>query len=190
MTAGSASLSVPSWGVVVGALALVFGTLQMAAQGNEAMAQIVIAPGSAADRHAAIECRPDEAAQEGVSTAECGLMVANVQIMLESRPAWFRRAQTVLALAGLLAAFASALAGLALVVGRRRAPAAALAAFVILLALDGVGFTAAAFTGPLLRAVYLWNAVLWSSIHLCLTAGMLAGRRLAVQAEPAEAVAA
>ena len=154
------------------------------------MAQTVIAPGTAADRHAAIECRPDEAAQEGVSTAECELMVASVQVMLASRPPWFRRAQTVLSLAGVLAAFASALAGLALVSGRRRAPAAALAAFGVLLALDGLGFTAAAFTGPLLRAVYLWNLVLWSSLHLCLTAGVLAGRRLAVQPEPAVVVAA
>jgi hypothetical protein len=162
--------------MVLGVVALLFGSLMTAAQGNELLLQTVIAPNTAADRNVPVECRPDEAAQEGVSVAECELMVANVKATIVSRPGWFRNFQRGLALVSTLVAFGSILVGLALADSRRWAPTAAVWTFGALLVLDAVGFTAALSTGPLLRALYLWNILLWFSIHLCLTAGALAGR--------------
>jgi cytochrome b561 len=115
-------------------------------------------------------------------------MVANVRIMIASRPEWFRPVQQGLALIGTLAAFASILAGLALTGSRRGAPAAAVPIFAALLAVDVAGFTAAFYTGPLLRALYLWNILFWLFIHMCLLAGAMAGRRAERQLDPAPAV--
>jgi hypothetical protein len=82
-----------------------------------------------------------------------------------------------LALVSTVAALASVFVGLALVDYRPWAPAAAIASFGALALLDAAGFGAALYTGPLLRALYLWNLFLWFCIHLCLTAGAAAGRR-------------
>jgi hypothetical protein len=171
-------------------VAVLFGALMAAAQANEFMVQLVIGANTAAAWNVPTDCREDEAAEEEVSVAECELMVANVRIMIASRPAWFRGFQMSLAIVSALAAFGSILAGIALVDYRPSAPAIAAATFSGLLALDVVGFTAALYIGPLLRAVYLWNILLWFSIHLCLTAGALAGRRLEITAEPAPSTVA
>jgi len=167
----------PAWAAALGGVAVVFGVLMTAAQGNELLAQKILASGTAAAQNIPADCRKDEAEQEGVSLAECELMVASVRIVLASRPPWFRGVQIGLALAGTLAAFGSIFVGLALVDYRPWAPRAAVAIFGVLLALDVAGFTAALYTGPLLRALYLWNIFLWFTIHLCLTAGAAAGRR-------------
>ena len=167
----------PVWATCLGVIGVLFGTLMVAAQGNELMVQAVIAPNTVAARNVPADCRKDEAEQEGVSTAECELMVANVKIMIASRPAWFRGFQMALTLFGTLVAFGSILAGLALADYRPWAPTLAVMTFGALLAVDAVGFTAALYTGPLLRAVYLWNIFLWFAIHLCLMVGALAGRR-------------
>lgn len=159
---------------ILGALAIVFGTFLMAAEANEFLAQTIVAPGTAADRNVPADCRPDEAAQEGVSTAECELMVANVRIVLASRPSWFRRTAQALSLIATLAAFVSVLIGLALIAERAWALRAAPRAFAVLLGLDILGFTAAFYTGPLLRAVYLWNMLLWMFAHMCMLAGAMA----------------
>jgi hypothetical protein len=166
-----------TWSVSLGVIAIVFGTLMAATQGNELLAQLTIAPDSIAARNVPADCRPDEAAQEGVSTAECELMVANVRIMIASRPSWFRGVYSGLNLAGSLAAFGSIIVGLALTGGRSWGTKAAMVAFAVLMALDLAQFTAAFYTGPLLRALYLWNIVLWLFIHLSLEAGAIAGRR-------------
>ena len=168
-----------AWTAALGVIAIVFGTLMAAAQGNELMAQTVISPDSVAARNVPADCRADEAEQEGVSLAECELMVANVRIMIASRPPWFRGVQQGLALVSLLAAFASIVVGLALTGQRPWAAAAALPAFAALLLLDVAGFTAAFYTGPLLRALYLWNILLWLFIHMTMVAGAVAGRRAA-----------
>jgi hypothetical protein len=167
----------PAWANCLGTIAVLFGILFTAAQGNELMIQAVIAPDSAAARNIPADCRKDEAEQERVSLAECELMVANVKIMIASRPSWFRGVQMGLALLGTLVAFGSILVGVALVDYRRWAPGAAVITFATLVALDGVGFMTAFYTGPLLRALYLWNILLWFSIHLCMTLGAVAGRR-------------
>jgi hypothetical protein len=180
----------PAWTSCLGIIAVLFGALFAAVQGNEALVQSVIAPGTAADRNVPVECRPDEAEQEEVSVAECELMVANVRLRLASQPQWFRGVQLGLALVGALVSFGSILVGVALVDARPWASGAAVATFAVLLALDGVGFVAASYTGPLLRAVYLTNILFWCSVHLCLTAGALVGRqnRLA-RPDPAAAAA-
>lgn len=140
------------------------------------MIQAVIAPGTAAARNIPADCRKDEAEQEGVSVAECELMVANVKIMIASRPKWFRGVQMGLTFLGTLVAFGSILIGVALIDYRRWAPRAAVITFATLLALDCIDFMAAFYTGPLLRALYLWNILLWFSIHLSMTLGAVAGR--------------
>jgi len=168
---------------------VLFGSLFAAAQGNELLQQAVITPGSAAARNLPIECREDEAEEEGVSVAECELMVANVRIMIASRPEWFRGVQMAIALTGAAMAFGSILIGVALIDGRRWAARAAAAIFAALLLLDAAGFAAAVYTGPLLRALYLWNILLWFSIHLCLLAGALAGREVSRSQPEAQAVA-
>jgi cytochrome b561 len=170
---------------ILGALAIVFGTFLMAAEGNEFLAQTIIAPGTAAARAIPADCRADEAAQEGVSPAECELMVANVRIMLASRPPWFRTTWRALALLMLFAAFASVLVGLALIADRPAALGAAPVVFALLLALDVGSFTAAFYTGPLLRATYLWTVLLWMFAHMCLLGGALAARAVAAESAPA-----
>lgn len=167
----------PRWAAALGGVAVVFGVLMTAAQGNEMLAQADIAPGSAAARGIPADCRKDEAEQEGVSTAECELMVAAVRATIVSRPPWFRGFQFGLALAAALAALVSIFVGMALVDFRTWAPRAAVLSFGLLAALDAVGFVAAVFTGPILRALYLWNLFLWFSIHLCLATGAAVGRR-------------
>jgi hypothetical protein len=155
---------------------VLFGVLMAAAQGNELLAQWIIAPDSVAARGIPADCRKDEAEQEGVSVAECELMVANVRMMIASRPPWFRGFQMGLALVSTLAAFVSVFAGLALVDFRAWAPRFALVTFGALVLLDAVAFSAAFYTGPLLRALYLWNIFVWFCIHLCLAAGAACGR--------------
>ena len=166
-----------TWAASLGVVAIVFGMLMLAAQGNELMAQAVIGPNTVAARNIPADCRADEAEQEGVSLAECELMVANVRIMIASRPGWFRPVQQGLTLAGMLAAFGSIVIGLALIGDRPRAADAAVLVFGALVAIDVAGFTAAFYTGPLLRALYLWNTLVWLFIHMCMVAGALAGRR-------------
>ena len=168
-----------TWTASLGVIAIVFGTLMAAAQGNEILAQAVTGPDTVAARNVPADCRADEAAQEGVSLAECELMVANVRMMIVSRPPWFRGVQLALSVAGLLIACASIVVGLALTGGRPWAAAAAGPAFVALMLVDMAGFTAAFYTGPLLRALYLWNILLWLFIHMCMVAGAMAGRRAA-----------
>ena len=167
----------PRWAAALGGVAVVFGVLMTAAQGNEMLAQAVITPGSAAARGVPADCRKDEAEQEGVSTAECELMVAAVRATIVSRPTWFRGFEFGLALMATVAALGSIFVGLALVDFREWAPRAAVFSFGALVALDAAGFVAALFTGPMLRAMYLWNLLLWFCIHLCLTAGAAVGRR-------------
>jgi len=167
----------PAWATSLGIVAVLFGTLFTAAEANELMVQAVIAPGSSAAQGIPADCREDEAEEEEVSIAECELMVANVRIMLASRPPWFRSAQMGLTSAGALLAFLSILVGVALVDARGWAPSVAVITFGGLIALDAVSFVTGLYVGPLLRAVYLWNTLLWFSIHLCMTAGAVVGRQ-------------
>ena len=160
----------------LGVIAILFGVLAMASHGNEWLVQTVIAPDSAAAQGLESECPEDELAEEGVSADECRLMVDRVHIMIASRPDWFRPMQINLALAGTVVALASILVGLGLVDTRSWAAGAAVWSFGALLAIDIAQFIAAVNTGPLLRATYLWNLLLWFFIHLCMTVAAAAER--------------
>ena len=46
--------------------------------------------------------------------------------------------------------------------------------FGSLLLIDVIAFLAVINTGPLLRAMYLWDILLWALIHLSMTASALA----------------
>ena len=56
----------PAWAAALGGIAVLFGTLMTAAQGNELMAQLVIAPGPAAARKLTVVMREDEGGEENV----------------------------------------------------------------------------------------------------------------------------
>ena len=167
----------PAWASWLGVVAVIFGILQTAAHGNEWMTQKVIAPGTAAVRGIPPRCPEDELVEEGISVTECELMAAKLKIMIASRPHWFRGFQMGLALIGTVVAFGSIFVGVALVQYRSWAPPAAMITFAALLTIDAIGFIAAINTGPLLRAVYLWNILIWFFIHLLMTAGAVAGHQ-------------
>ncbi|MGI9289186.1 MAG: hypothetical protein ACR2P1_27700 [Pseudomonadales bacterium] len=172
----------PAWASWLGVVAVIFGILQTAAHGNEWMTQKVIAPGTAAVQGIPPRCPEDELVEEGISSAECELMTAKVRIMIASRPDWFRGFQMGLSLIGTVVAFGSIFIGAALVQYRSWAPRAAVITFAGLLAIDAVGFAAATNIGPLLRATYLWNILLWFFIHLVITVGAIAGFRSEITA--------
>ena len=167
----------PAWASWLGIVAVIFGILGTATHGNEWMIQQVLTPDSAAARGIPPKCPEDELVEEGISVAECELMVAKVNIMIASRPEWFRGFQIGLAAIGTAVAFGSIFVGVALVQFRHWAPRAAVIIFAALLAIDAAGFVAATNTGPLLRAAYLWNILTWFFIHIVMTAGAVAGYR-------------
>lgn len=163
-------------GAWLGIIAIVFGVLLAASDANEWLIQAVISPDSVAARGIESECPEDQLEEEGLSAAECRLMVSQVRIMIVSRPEWFRAFQMGLAAVGAVAALISIFVGIALVDGRRWAPSGAVIVFGALLAIDLIQFMATVNTGPLLTAVYLWNILLWFFIHLCMTVAAVAGR--------------
>ncbi|MGH8502705.1 MAG: hypothetical protein ACREVE_09580 [Gammaproteobacteria bacterium] len=167
----------PAWASWLGVVAIVLGVLLTAAHGNEWMKQIVITQATpASDRLPPAECPKDELIEEGLSLAECQQMVANVRNFTLSAPDWFPAFQATLAAVGTAVAFISIIIGAALLNYRGWAPAVAILTFGALAAIDVIGFIGALNTGPILRDVYLWNFLLWFSIHLMMTVGVIAGR--------------
>lgn len=154
-----------NWG---GVIVVLFGLLFAASQANEWMSLLVIEPGSAVDRGLSAACRADELEEENISLRECELMVANVEIILASRPEWVRSLLIPTSMAGTLIASLSIFVGLGLAGRKRWAGQVALYCFGLLLLIDLIGFIAMVNTGPLLRARYLWNILLWFFIHLCM----------------------
>jgi hypothetical protein len=158
-------------------VAITFGVLLAAAQANELMKQIVIVRSTPdGNQIAPAECPEDELIEEGLSLAECEQLVHNVRNLLVSAPPWFPRFQAAVAAIGLVAALVSILIGTALVDYRSWAPAAATLTFGALATIDVIGFIGVLNTGPILRDLYLWNLLLWFSIHLVMTVGAVAGR--------------
>lgn len=167
----------PAWASWVGIVAIVLGVLQTAEHGNEWMKQIVITQSTPAGGQVPpAECPKDELIEEGLSLAECRQMVANVRNFVLSAPLWFATFQATLAAVGTIVAFISIIIGAALVNYRSWAPAAAILTFAALTAIDLTGFIGALNTGPTLRDIYLWDLLLWLSIHLMMTVGVIAGR--------------
>jgi hypothetical protein len=154
-----------NWGGIV---VVLFGLLFAASQANELLSLLVIEPDSAADRGLSAACRPDELEEENLSLRECELMVANVQITLASRPEWVRGLLIPTSIAGTLIAVLSIFVGLGLAGRKHWAGQVAIYCFGLLLLVDLISFFAMVNTGPLLRARYLWNILLWFFIHLCM----------------------
>ena len=159
-------------------LITLFGLLLLASHSNELLRQIVIVPGSSAELGVEAACRADELEEEQLSLQECQLMVVDVQIVLSSSPAWFRRYQLTLSSFGIAAAVLSFITAFGLI--NRQSPPFSLVAVSmgILLLIDLASFLAAVNTGPLLRARYLWPLLLWFVVHLCV---LVAAIRLAQQ---------
>jgi hypothetical protein len=159
-----------------GVIVVLFGLLFAASQSNELMGLLVVEPGSAADQGISAACRADELEEENLSQRECELMVANVQIVLALRPEWVRGLMIPTSVAGALLAIVSIVVGLGLAGHRRWATQSAIYCFGLLLLIDLIGFFAMMNTGPLLRARYLWNILLWFFIHLCMVTRSFADR--------------
>ena len=149
-----------------GVLIVIFAILYFAAQANELLRQAVVAPGSVAEQVSEADCRIDELEEEGLSLAECQLMVASVQITLASSPSWFRSFQLSSATAACVAAIFSFLVGFKLVGSGTLSTRIAGISLSSLVLIDISQFLAALNTGPLLRAQYLWPELLWIAIHL------------------------
>lgn len=165
----------PAWASWLGVVAIVLGIFLAAVHGTELTKQIVIAPETAAVQGKPLKCHEDELVEEGISLAECELMATNIKSMIVSRPDWFRDFQITLSSVGIIVALVSIFVGIALVDYRRWAPFAAVLTFGALLVIDLIGFLAVVNTGPLLRAFYLWQILLWFIIHLMMTVGAVAG---------------
>lgn len=150
------------------ALLMLFGLLSLASYGNELLKQVVISPGSSAEKGIAADCRADELEEEQLSLEECQLMVANVRIILSSSPDWFRGYQLALSGIGIAAALFSIATAFSLINSRSPSLPLAMAGIAVLFLLDIAGFVAAVSTGPMLRAQYLWPLLLWIAIHLCM----------------------
>jgi hypothetical protein len=134
------------------------------------------APAIPAEQVSAADCREDELEEEGLSFAECRQMVANVENLTVSGPAWFRGVQIGLAGVGTIIALGSIVVGVALVDDRAWAPNCAVLTFAALAGLDVLGFTAAVNAGPVIRQLYLGDILLWFLLHLMMTVGVVAGR--------------
>jgi hypothetical protein len=166
-----------AWASWLGAVAVVLGIALAATQGTELMKQAVSgAPAIPADQVSAADCREDELEEEGLSFAECRQMVANVENLTVSGPAWFREVQIGLAGVGTIIALGSIVVGVALVDDRTWAPTWAVLTFAALAGLDVLGFIAAVNAGPIIRQLYLWDILLWFLLHLMMAVGAIAGR--------------
>ena len=175
-SSGAQDQQAPAAAAWLGIVAVLFGILLTANHANEWLVQKVISPDSAAARGIESECPEDELEEEGLSAAECRLMVSRIKIMIVSRPAWFRAFQMTAAAAGAVIAFISVFVGIGLVDDRSWAPRAAVLVFAALMVIDLAQFTATVNSGPLLRAAYLWNILLWFFVHLTMTVAALVGR--------------
>lgn len=172
-----ATLQGSTWASWLGSVAVVLGIVLAATHGTEVMKQAVSGePAIHADQVSAADCREDELEEEGLSFAECRQMVANVESLKVSRPAWFRGVQIGLAGVGTVIALGSIIVGVALVDNRSWAPNGAILTFAALAGVDVLAFVAAVNAGPIIRQLYLWDILLWFLLHLMMTVGAVAGR--------------
>jgi len=168
----------PAWAGALGVIAIVLGVFLTATHANEWMKQSVVGGFAPPSKilPAAI-CPEDELADEGLSLVECEQMVARLEGVIQATPDWFVAVQTALATLGTLIAFGSIVVGAALVNFRTWAPLAAVVTFGALLSIDIGGALAALNAGPIVREMYLWNALLWILLHLMMTIGAVIGQR-------------
>lgn len=167
----------PAWASALGVIAIVLGVFLTAYHSNEVMKQAVLVNAMpASGEMPAADCPEDELEEEGISLAECEYMVDHIGGLFLSMPDWFPAAHMWLAVAGAILAFLSIVVGGALVNYHPSASTAAVAVFVGLTLVDALQFAVVVNTGPILRDVYLWNILLWLTIHIMMTTGVIAGR--------------
>jgi hypothetical protein len=168
----------PAWASALGVVAIVLGVFLTATHANEWMKQSVVAGlAPPSEILPTAVCPEKELADEDLSLVECEQMVARLEGVIQATPDWFVAAQTALAALGALIAFGSIVVGAALVSFRPWAPLAAIVAFGALLLIDVGGALAALSAGPIVREIYLWDALLWVLIHLMMTIGAVIGWR-------------
>lgn len=165
----------PVWSSWLGIMAIAFGIYLSAVHGTEVLSHIVYAPDTAAVHDIPIDCEEEELEEEGISLEECNLMGTNVKNVILSSPDWFRGFHIGLSAIGTIVAIVSVFIGIALIDYRKGIVVPAILIFGLLLAIDIIGFLAVVNTGPLLRAMYLSDTLLWSLIHLVMISGLLAG---------------
>ncbi|HSR63622.1 MAG TPA: hypothetical protein VLN56_09480 [Gammaproteobacteria bacterium] len=165
----------PGWASWLGIMAIAFGIYLAAVHGTEVLSQIVYAPDTAAVHDVPIDCEEEELVEEGISLEECNLMGTTAKNVILSSPDWFRSFHIGLSAIGTIIAIVSVFIGIALVDYRKGVVVPAILTFGLLLAIDIIGFLAVVNAGPLLRAMYLSDTLLWSLIHLIMIAGLLAG---------------
>jgi len=165
----------PPWAGWLGIMAIAFGIYLSAVHGTEVLSHIVYAPDTAAVHDVPIDCEEEELVEEGISLEECNQMGTTVKNVILSSPDWFRSFHIGLSVIGTIVAIISVFIGIALVDYRKGIVVPAILTFGLLLAIDITGFLAVVNTGPLLRAMYLSDTLLWSLIHLIMIAGLLAG---------------
>ena len=167
----------PAWASALGVIAIVLGVFLTAYHSNEVMKQAVLQSAMpASGEMPAADCPEDELEEEGLSLAECEYMVDHVKGIFLSMPDWFPSAHMWLAAAGAILAFLSIIIGGALVNYSPAASAAAVLVFAGLTLVDALQFAVVVNTGPILRDVYLWSILLWLTIHVMMTVGVIAGR--------------
>ncbi|HKK15832.1 MAG TPA: hypothetical protein VJ981_03935 [Gammaproteobacteria bacterium] len=165
----------PFWASWIGILAIIFGIFLTAVHGTEVLSHVVYAPDTAAVHDIPIDCKEDELDEEGISLEECRLMGTTVKNVILSSPDWFRSFYIGLTTLGTIVAVFSVFIGIALVDYRSWIIKPAILTFGALLAIDVTAFLAVVNTGPLLRAMYLGDILLWALIHLIMTAALMAG---------------
>jgi hypothetical protein len=173
-TVHSSNQSKASGSAWLGIMAIVFGVFLSAMYSNEILMHFVYAPDTAAMYDLPVDCDDDELAEEGITLEECNLMATTVKSVILSSPDWFRDFYIGLSAVGVVMAVLSIFVGIMLVDYRRWIVVPAALTFFSLLLIDIVGFLAVINTGPLLRAMYLSDILLWALIHLFMTAAALA----------------
>lgn len=164
----------PAWANWLGITAIVLGVFLTAAQATEAMKHWVLRPPT--ETVIDPRCPRDELHEEHISLAMCRQTVAQINTMLLSRPDWYRPYKVGLSLLGAGIAFWSIFVGIALIDARRWAPLAALATFAALACVDLADFIAIVGVGPMLRAAYLAQLLLWLILHIGMSTAVVAAR--------------
>mgnify|MGYP006157039015 CR=1 FL=1 len=173
-TAHSSNQAKANGSAWLGIMAIVFGVFLAAMHGNEMLTHFVYAPDTAAMYDLPVDCEEDELAEEGITLEECNLMGTTVKSVILSSPDWFHDFYIGLSAVGVVMAVLSIIVGIMLVDYRRWIAVPAVMTFGSLLLIDVIAFLAVINTGPLLRAMYLWDILLWALIHLSMTAAALA----------------
>lgn len=168
----------PEWASRLGIVAVLFGILAAAGHANEWMKLAIVGtPPYSIATMPEPDCEPDELEEEGLSLEECRQLALAVHDISISSPRWFKSFHMTVSAAGMFLGLASIVVGIALVDYRPWAAPAAVQVFAALTLLDVVSFTGVVNSGPLIRQMYLWNVLLWASLHLALAVAAFVGLR-------------